>query len=497
MSASLYSQKVGVVLSGGGAGGLSHIGVLKALEDQGIPIDYITGTSIGAMVGGLYAAGYSPEQIETIFKSKKFQGFTQGEIEKKYQYYFKKSEDNASWFAYKVAFDSVLLTNIPTNLINSIPIDFAIMELFAPASARSNYKFDSLFIPFRCVASDIETKKTVVFRSGNMSTAIRASMTYPFYLRPITVDGKLLFDGGLYNNFTSNIMQEDFNPDYIIGSTVTANSPNPSEDNLYLQLRNMLMTKTDFDPSWENGILIKPWSDVGIFAFGDAERLIDSGYVAAMRQVEEIKKHITSYRTKAELDERRRRFVSGEKPLVFEEIEIEGLEKSQAIYVKRLFKKRQGELTLEKLKPRYFRLAEDNKIKSIFPTAILNPVTGRYRLNVRVKKEKDFVLQLGGNFSNRPISEGFIGLQYNYLGKIALTAYVNGYFGKLNTSTFGKLRIDFPSKLPFYIEPTITYSRWDYYRSSILFYGFQKPAYLTQRDKFSDLNIGFPIGNRA
>lgn len=493
----VYSQKVGVVLSGGGAGGLSHIGVLKALEDQGIPIDYITGTSIGAMIGGLYASGYSPDQIEAIFKSKKFQGFTQGNIEKKYQYYFKKSEDNASWFAYKVAFDSVLLTNIPTNLINSIPIDFATMELFAGASAKANYNFDSLFVPFRCVASDIEDKRSVVFRNGNLSIAVRASMTYPFYLRPISIDGKLMFDGGLYNNFTSNIMQQDFNPDYIIGSTVTGNSPNPNDDNLYLQLRNMLMTKTDFDPSWESGILIKPWGDVGIFAFEEADQLVDSGYVAASRKIEEIKKHITSTRTKEQVAAKRKKFVENEKPLVFEEIEIEGLKKSQAVYVKRLFEKRQGELTLEKLKPRYFRLAEDNKIKSIYPVAILNPVTGKYKLNVKVKKEKDFVLQLGGNFSNRPISEGFIGLQYNYLGKIALTAYGNGYFGKLNTSGFGKLRIDFPSKIPFYIEPTITYSRWDYYRSSILFYDFLKPAYLTQRDKFGDLNIGFPFGNRA
>src|SRR6202008_1996007 len=122
---------------------------------------------------------------------------------------------------------------------------------------------------------------------------------------------------------------------------------------------------------------------------------------------------------------------------------------------------------------------------------------GKYKLNVRVRKEKNFVLQLGGNFSNRPISEGFIGLQYNYLGKIALTAYANGYFGKLNTSGFAKIRLDFPSKIPFYIEPTGTYSRWDYFRSSNLFYNLLKPAFLTQRDKFGDLNIGFPFGNRA
>ena len=100
-------------------------------------------------------------------------------------------------------------------------------EFFARPSAAAEYNFDSLFIPFRCVAADIEAKESVVFKSGDLGEALRASMSYPFYLKPISVNGKLLFDGGLYNNFPSDIMYNDFYPDLIIGSNVTGNEPAP------------------------------------------------------------------------------------------------------------------------------------------------------------------------------------------------------------------------------------------------------------------------------
>src|SRR5688572_2400915 len=90
------AQKVGLVLSGGGASGLAHIGVIKALEEDSIPIDYITGTSIGALVGAMYAAGYSPAQMEQMVTSEEFQNWAYGKIDDKYVYYFKKKEDNAS-----------------------------------------------------------------------------------------------------------------------------------------------------------------------------------------------------------------------------------------------------------------------------------------------------------------------------------------------------------------------------------------------------------------
>jgi NTE family protein len=494
----IYAQKIGVVLSGGGAGGACHVGVLKALEENNIPIDYITGTSIGALVGGLYASGYSIEEIEKIIISEKFINLTKGDLEKKYQYYFFKKDNDASWITLKVSLDSSLVTNIPTNVINSVPIDFELLHYFSNSAAASVYNFDSLFIPFRCVASDIENKKTIVFKKGALNQAIRASMTYPLFLKPIKVDGKILFDGGLYNNFPVDVMAADFNPDYIIGSVVTSANPKVDEENLYAQLRNMLVNNPDFSLQNKPGILIKSWSDVGTFNFGACKRLIDSGYVATIRQIDSIQKHISAVRTKEEVARRRASFKSKfSKETIIEEIDIEGLNKNQQYYVKHLIGSQKKQFTLEGVKRAYFRLSEDNKIRSIFPTLILNPNTGKYKLNLKMRREKDLFIQFGGNISTRPISTGFVSAQYNYLSKVAISAYANGYFGRLNTSGLGKIRIDFPTRLPIYIEPLVCISRWDYYSSSTLLYNFLQPAYLTQRDRFGELNFGIPVGNRA
>ncbi|MGB4773817.1 MAG: patatin-like phospholipase family protein, partial [Daejeonella sp.] len=127
-------QKVGLVFSGGGAKGLAHIGVLKALEENNIPIDYIVGTSMGGIVGGMYAAGYSPAQIEYLASSTDFQNWVNGRFESDYKYFFKKKPDNPSLITVKLQIDTGFQTRVRSNLINDIPLNFALMELLAQAS---------------------------------------------------------------------------------------------------------------------------------------------------------------------------------------------------------------------------------------------------------------------------------------------------------------------------------------------------------------------------
>ena len=215
------------MLSGGGASGLAHIGVLKALEENKVPIDYITGTSIGALVGALYASGLSPLEIEQLVKSNNFNRDVNGIIEDKYLYYFKQKDPNSSWITMRFSSGAIVQSSLPTNLISTIPLDLGLMELLSGPTAVARNNFDSLFIPFRCIASDIASKKQIIFSRGNLNEAVRASISYPFYIKPIKVDEKLLFDGGLYNNFPSDIMYNDFYPDIIIGSNVSANFPLP------------------------------------------------------------------------------------------------------------------------------------------------------------------------------------------------------------------------------------------------------------------------------
>ena len=493
----LTAQKIGLVLSGGGASGLSHIGVLKALEENNIPIDYISGTSIGSLIGAFYAIGYSPAEIETLVKTTFFRSITKGELPTKYEYMVKKRDDYASWLTFKLNFKDHYLKNLPTNVINSIPIDYYLMETFTGASNAVNNNFDSLFVPFRCVASDVQNKKSVIFKHGDLSSSVRASMSYPFYLRPISIDGKLLFDGGLYNNFPTDVMYTDFSPDFIIGSNVSEKNLPPDDDNLYTQLRNLLMNQTNFNPVCENGILIEPWGDVNIFNFDNAQRLIDSGYYATLRAIPQIKKQLNQQRTANELIQRREKFKTYQNldSINYSDIEISGYNHKQTKFIAKSLFYKSKPFTISQLKKRYFRLAGDDKIKNIFPVSTIDTTTKKYTLKLIGKKEKPFYLDAGAILSNRPISEAFIGMQYNHLGKIGTSIYINGYLGKLYSGTHSHIRFDFPGRFPFYIEPSFTYSRWDYYSSSVLFYDFLKPAYLIQEDKYGELKIGVPVGN--
>lgn len=492
----LSAQKIGLVLSGGGASGMCHIGVIKALEDNHVPIDYITGTSIGALVGAYYAAGYSPQEIERIVDTYFFRSISKGSLPVKFEYMLKKRDDYASWITLKYDFNGNYLKNLPTNVINSVPIDYYLMETFATVATQRFNNFDSLMVPYRCLASDVQARAPVVFKQGDLPTAIRASISYPFYVRPLSVNGRLLFDGGLYNNFPSDVMLSDFNPDYIIGSNVAEKNAVPDEDNLYLQLRSLLMSPTNFTPACENGVIIEPWSDVTLFNFENAKRLIDSGYAATVRQLPKILAETQRRSDLAELQKRRAYFNTLQDPnyIRFTSLAITGLNSKQEHFVRKsLFFSQKG-ITLSQLSKPYFRLASDDKLRNLFPVASRD-TAGNYKLTVQAKKEKPLYVEPGALISNRPILGAFLGIQYNHLGKIGYSFYANGYLGKLHSSTLLKIRFDIPGRLPIFIEPSFTYSRWDYFGSSIVFYDFQRPAYLIQEDQFGELKLGIPVGN--
>ncbi|RZK65262.1 MAG: patatin, partial [Pedobacter sp.] len=207
-----HAQKVGLVLSGGGAKGIAHIGILKALEENNIPIDYITGTSMGGIVGAMYAAGYSPSQIEKIALSKDFQDWVGGRYTSDYSFFFQKKSINPSILTAKLSVDSNLRLNVRSNLVNDIPLNFALLELFAQASALSKDNFDNLFVPYRCMVSDVLSQTSITVAKGSLAEAVRATMTVPLIYRPIKLEEKYVFDGGLYNNFPADVMKKTFEP---------------------------------------------------------------------------------------------------------------------------------------------------------------------------------------------------------------------------------------------------------------------------------------------
>ncbi|GAB5539739.1 MAG: patatin-like phospholipase family protein [Salibacteraceae bacterium] len=493
------AQSVGVVLSGGGASGMAHIGMLKALEENSIPIDYITGTSIGAFIGAMYAAGYSPEQIERAFTSPYYRDLAEGNIENKYIYYFRKPDPNASWLSFRFRPDSnILQTSLPTSFIDPAPLDIEMMALLEPAALVSGYDFDSLFIPFRCVASDIENKESVMFQSGNLNTAVRASMSYPLYLEPITVNGTLLFDGGLYNNFPTDIMRDEFQPDVIIGCNVSSNEAPPREDDAISQLRNMVVSKTNYELEAECCVLIEPKINYGTFDFKHAIENADSGYAATIRQMDVIKEKVNRRIHEKVVNERRASFNSKKIPLKFSNVEYTGLTKSQSAYVDLLLNARKGRvMSYGQLKRGYYRLQESDKVRRIFPTTDGLSSDSTYALKLDVKKEKNVLVEIGGNLSSRPINTAYVGIGYSAMNNTGTSFYANTYFGAFYRSVLASGRIDIPVRFPIYFEVQGVLNRWNYFDSRAGFLEENNSLYLIQNERFTKGAFAFALSNKT
>jgi len=493
-----YGQKTGLVLSGGGSDALAHIGVLKALEEKGIFPDYIVGSSVGALIGAYYACGYSPEEIENIVRSAHFINAAAGKVNFQYGYLFKQRQDFASWLTIRLDPSKSIIRNLPVNVINSIPIEYYLTETFSPYSIHAKNNFDSLFIPFRCVASDVIHKKPVIYRNAILPVAIRSSMSYPFYLRPFLWDSLLLYDGGLYNNFPIQVMYKEFHPDIIIGSDVSEKLSPPDEEDLYGQIRRLVTNNNDTF-SLANTIIIRSQPRTGLLGFEQWKSAIDSGYKATLRV---INQHPELFRTDSLkmkiFTEKRKKWKKEVESLQIQDIVIKGNSKKANEYIKRslhLSNSYPFSPDIQTFRIRYFRLASDDRLKNIFPVIEEDTQSHKKVLVIHAKKEKPFFIDVGAMVSNRPISFIFAGLEYHHLGKTGLTLYANGYLGKLMSGGMGKLRLDFPGRFPFYTEPQISYSRWDYFNSSTLFLDLKIPPFLIYEDINISNQVVFPVGN--
>ena len=487
------SQKVGLVLSGGGALGYAHIGVLKALEENNIPIDYITGTSAGALVGSMYAVGWSPKLMDSLVMSKKFQLMSTGGIEPKYSQYFRQAADDPSWINIKLTKDFSLTKIIPTNFTNPVLLDFESMITYSPVNTFSHHDFDSLFVPFRCVAADVTSKSPVIFDSGYLNQAVRASMTYPGYLKPIKVNGRLMFDGGLYNNFPTDVMYDEFYPDIIIGVNFTDTTSPPDEDDVFSQLKTMIINRNPSSIVCENGILIEPDEPISIFGFDQGDKAIKAGYDATMALMDSIKLLISARVTPEELANKRRYFYRNYKPMTFDEVIVSGANDNVSSYITKSLIQKNEVLDIETLKKRYFRLIADEKLKFIYPLARYNEETGNYTLLLDVYPEKPFSLNFGGVFSSKPINTGYIGVKYARLGKVGFQTTGESHFGKYYGSARVASKVDFNNKLPFSLEGYFTLNRFDYFRSFTTFFEESKPSFIIENEQYGGIDLLLPV----
>ncbi|HBL77973.1 MAG: hypothetical protein A2W90_01295 [Bacteroidetes bacterium GWF2_42_66] len=499
--AGLKAQKVGLVLSGGGAKGLAHIGVIKALEENNIPIDYVAGTSMGAIVAGLYAAGFSVEEMEKLFKSEQFKFWTTGEIQEEYRYFFRKLEETPAWLSMEMKKeDDKLRVLPPTNIIPEEQMDFAFMELFSSTNAVCNYDFNNLFVPFLCIATDVHNNREIVLRSGDMGEAIRASMTFPFYFKPIEIDGNLVFDGGIVNNFPAENMKEVFNPDFMIGHNVSNNADKPEEDDLMAQLQNLIMQKTDYQIKAQDGVFLEStFSDVGLLDFKKIDQIEANGYKTALSMIDSIKSRVPRRVSMDDVTKRRAHFNYRKPQLIFKNIQVEGVSDAmQRKFIIQSLKHRSVVVELDDLKKEYFKLVADPQIKSIRPISRYNAESGYFDLHLKVTPEKPMEIKFGGNVSTKPVNQGFVSLDYMIFKDRAYTLSSNMYFGRFYSSFLVGGRIDYPTSLPFYVSAYMSLNRWDFYSSSTEFvFEDVRPPYIIQEETNFRSEIGFPYKNKG
>lgn len=494
----VQAQKVGLVLSGGGAKGMTHIGIIRALEENNIPIDYITGTSMGAIIGSLYAMGYSPDDMEALLRSEDFKRWYSGQVEPEYGYYFKQNRPTPEFFNIRFSFKDSLHIKpqiLPTSMVNPIQMNLVFVELFARATAACSGDFNRLFVPFRCIASDVYNKKPLIMRRGDLGDAVRASMSFPFVFKPIEIDSVLAYDGGIYNNFPTDIMREDFKPEVIIGSVVAANPGKPKENDLMSQLENMIMQKTDYTLPDSLGIIMTfKYDDVSLLDFDRLQELHDIGYNRTISLMDSIKGRIHRRVSAENVRLRRLVYRSNLPQFRFRDIYIEGANPQQQAYIKKEFHDEDHEVfTYEDLKRGYFRLLSDNMISEIIPHAVYDNENDLYSLHLKVKMEDNFSVRMGGSVSTTSSNQIYLGLGYQDLNYYSKEITLDGQIGKVYNNAQLMAKIDLPTRIPTSYRLIASLSTFDYYKKDKLFSKNDKPSFNSKDERFVKLMVALPF----
>ncbi len=285
--------KIGLVLGGGGAKGLAHVGVIKVLEENQIPVDVVTGTSMGAIVGALYASGYSADELENIVMELDWNELFTDETSRSRSTFRRKSDEFGFLTDYKISFKNGKLV-LPQGLIQGQNLFLQLSRLLS--GTRSVGRFDNLPIPFRLVATDLATGKAVILKDGDLASAVFASMAIPGLVPPVERNGRYLIDGGLVNNVPVDLAR-DLGADIIIAVDVGTDPKNPAELSNFVEVlrqTQIVMTLENTKRKLESldkskDVLITPnLGDLGAASFSQTDKLIDTGIVAMQNNIAKL-----------------------------------------------------------------------------------------------------------------------------------------------------------------------------------------------------------------
>ena len=283
------NPKIGLSLAGGGAKGFAHVGVLKVIDSLGVKIDYISGTSMGAIVGGLYASGYSAKEIEKIIKETDFYEILANEKDRKETPFFDKNNDK---YLLNIPFEKGKFNVLPKAISQGQKNLFLLKDLFNNVSNVTD--FSKLNIPFMCVATNLENGKVKIFEKGDLVNSIMASSAYPSLINPVKINDSLYIDGAMTVNFPSKPLKEK-GMDIVIGVDLTLPLANKDELNSAIKILDQVI---DFTIQNENKTQYKN-TDIRIHpnlkgysstSYGDKEKILNLGYEEAKKYIDILNK---------------------------------------------------------------------------------------------------------------------------------------------------------------------------------------------------------------
>jgi len=319
--------KLVLVLSGGGARGIAHIGVIRVLEELHIAPDLIVGTSMGSIIGGLYAAGWSPDEMEEIVRIIDWKKIFTDRVERKNRSFRRKQDDRPVLIQGRLYFEGMKPV-IPSGVIKGQRLELALQIIEALSAAETD--FDELPIPYRAIAADIATGKAAVISSGSLATAMRASMSVPGALPPVKIDGRDLVDGGITANLPVGIAQ-DLGAHEIIA--VDISSPLLEEEDeqfesfmsVFTHLNSLLTVRNrDHDAALlqpDDVLIVPDLGDISFVSFDRVEDAVAIGEEAARQQIDELRKFSATRNRWTEFESRTR--AQGLVPLKVDRVRLE------------------------------------------------------------------------------------------------------------------------------------------------------------------------------
>lgn len=388
-----FRPKVGLVFSGGGAKGFAHIGVLKVLEEIGMPIDCISGNSMGSIVGGLYAIGYRAADLEKIATQTDWDVVLKDRVERSALSMEQKFYDAR----YNVSLDlDGLRVKLPSGLISGQNVVRLLNRLTQPVQHIRD--FTQFPIPFVCVATNIVTGEAVVLKSGSLAESIRASMSIPSAFTPIEIDGKLLVDGMIARNFPVQEAREVLGAEVIIGVDVGEELADVDGLDSFLSIMNQAvsfqMVKSTVEQRKLCNYLITPEvSEHGAGSFGSAEYFIAQGEKAAREMLPQLQALLQSIKHLPVEPENGEKIIyhaaSPEDLILIAEVEIEGLQRLPRNFVME---------RLQIIAPAHISLAEvENGVDRVFGSQFFERVSYELAPNANGKRLILHVKERAGN----------------------------------------------------------------------------------------------------